>query len=57
MKRGLKIELLEQAYERFSWTILAEAELHTYLMEVIDKDQSVQNKKRACKLLGKKVIA
>jgi hypothetical protein len=51
------MELLEQAYELFSCQILAEADFHTFVMEVIDKDQSVKNKKRGCKVLGKKVIA
>lgn len=57
MRRGLKMELLEQAYDLFSSPVLAEADFHTFVMEVIDKDQSVNNKKRACKVLGKNVIA
>lgn len=51
------MELLEQAYDLFSSPVLAEADFHTFVMEVIDKDQSVNNKKRACKVLGKNVIA
>jgi len=47
---------LEQAYSNFALTTLAEADIHTYLITIIEKDQSISNKKRACKVLGGKVI-
>ena len=51
-----KISLIESVYSSFSLQQLGEAELHNSLIEIIEKDPGIKNKKRACKIFGAKVI-
>eukprot|EP00347_Sterkiella_histriomuscorum_P014101 403362163 len=56
-QRDAKIQLLEQIYNLFTPQFLADQEFHLSLQEIIDKDQAISYKKRACKLFGAKVVA
>jgi hypothetical protein len=55
-QRNLRIDILSGIFNLFPSSYLAENEFHLQIIQVIESDPSVGNKRRAAKIFGSKVV-